>query len=156
MSHLIELARQVRATTIEFVEDVPNDWLLWAPPGTSNHMMWHAGHSLWVQDCLCIERLSGRSELPDGWSDRFGMNCQPVADTRDWPDRGELLKLLRNQLDQLVSLFNEHADRLTHIGENIDGQWDLTRGVIHGLHDEARHQGEMYLLIKLRRGPIES
>ena len=151
MSHLIELARQVRGTTIEFMEDVPADWLLWAPSGISNHMTWHAGHAVWVQDCLCVEPLSGGSDLPPGWAEKFGMDCHPVAETRDWPDRAELLHHLRSQLDRLVVLLDEHAGRLAKIGPNHDGRWDLTRGVIHGLHDEARHQGEMYLLMKLRR-----
>lgn len=156
MSHLVELAQQVRATTLEFIEDVPQDWLLWAPPGTSNHMVWHAGHSLWVQDCLCVERLSGSSELPEGWNEKFSMDCRPVAETRDWPNRCELLQLLGNQLERLVALLGEHSDRLAQIGDDIDGRWDLTRGVIHGLHDEARHQGEMYLLVKLCRSELNT
>lgn len=151
MSHLIELAKQVRATTIDFVEGPPEDWLLWAPPGTSNHILWHAGHALWVQDCLCVEALTGKSELPDGWAEKFGMNCHPVAETREWPSRYELLSLLAAQLERLVSLFEEHADRLATVGPNTDGKWDSTCGVIHGLHDEARHQGEMYLIIKMCR-----
>lgn len=51
----------------------------------------------------------------------------------------------------MLALLGEHADRLSHIGPNSDDRWDLTRGVIHGLHDEARHQGEMYLPMKLRQ-----
>lgn len=151
MSHLIELAKQVRSSTVQLLEGAPADWLLWAPSGTSNHITWHAGHSFWAQDCLCIEPLSGRSELPLGWNEKFGADCQPVAETRGWPERAELLHHLHKQLDRMIALFGEHSDRLTQIGSNPDGGWDLTRGVIHGLHDEARHQGEMYLLMKLRR-----
>ncbi len=150
MSHLNELARQVRGTTVKILEDVPADWLLWTPPGTSNHIIWHAGHSLCAQDVLCVEPLSGSSELPPGWTEKFGMNSKP-AETLDWPDRVELMKLLTIQLDRMMGLFDEHAVRLTQIGPNRDDGWDLTRGVIHALHDEARHQGEMRLLIKMRR-----
>jgi hypothetical protein len=151
MSHLIELAKQVRGSTMQLLEGVPEDWLLWAPPGTSNHITWHVGHSIWLQDCLCVEPISGCSDLPPGWSEIFGMNCQSVAETRDWPDRTELIYHLDSQLDRMLALLSEHADRLVQIGPNRDGRWDLTRGVIHGLHDEARHQGEMYLLMKLRQ-----
>ena len=151
MSHLEELARQVRGTTLDFLHNVPAEWLLWAPPGTSNHILWHAGHALWAQDVLCVEPLTGASELPAGWADKFGMNCRPVAKTVNWPDRAELWRLLSTQLDRLVDLFAEHEDRLTHIGPNAEAGQNLTRGIIHGLHDEARHQGEMYLLMKLRR-----
>lgn len=150
MSHLNELARQVRGTTVRILEEAPEDWLLWVPPGTSNHITWHAGHSLCAQDVLCVEPLSGSSELPPGWIEKFGMNSKP-AETLDWPDRVELLQLLNTQLDRLIGLFDEHATRLTQIGPNRDDGWDLTRGVIHALHDEARHQGEMRLLMKLRR-----
>ena len=151
MSHLNELARQGRGKTVQFLEEVPSDWHRWAPPGTSNHIIWHAGHALWVQDHLCVEPLSTSSELPSGWSDRFGKNCHPVAETREWPERGELLHHLTTQLDRMLGLLDENAHRLTQIGPNRDDRWDLTRGVIHGLHDEACHQGEMYLLMKLRQ-----
>ncbi len=151
MLHLIELAKQVRDSTIRLLEMAPAEVLHWAPQGTSNHVMWHAGHALWVQDCLCVEPLSGVSDLPTGWSDKFGMDCRPVSETRDWPERSELLRHLHAQLDRILTLFDEHSERLAKIGPNQDGDWDLTRGVIHGLHDEARHQGEMHLLMKLSR-----
>ena len=150
MSHLCELARQVRGTTVQILEDVPVDWLLWTPPATSNHITWHAGHSLSAQDVLCVKPLSGSSELPSGWLEKFGMNSSP-AETQNWPDRSELLQLLTTQLDRMIELFDFHSIRLTQIGPNRDDGWDLTRGVIHALHDEARHQGEMRLLVKLRR-----
>jgi hypothetical protein len=79
------------------------------------------------------------------------MNCHPVAENHDWPERAELLHHLHMQLDRMFALIGEHADRLSHIGPNSDDRWDLTRGVIHGLHDEARHQGEMYLLMKMQQ-----
>jgi hypothetical protein len=150
MSHLTELATQVRTTTIQLVELVPADWLLWAPTGTSNHITWHAGHAVWVQDCLCIEPLTGNSELTPGWPEKFGMNCRPVAQTTDWPNRDQLLHKLHTQLDRLLVLLEEHADQLIDIGPNPPDRWDLTRGIIHALHDEARHQGEMNLLRKLQ------
>jgi len=84
------------------------------------------------------------------------MNCHPVAKTRDWPERAELVRHLHTQLDCMLALLSEHADRLSHIGPNSDDRWNLTRGVIHGLHDEARHQGEMYLLMKLRQQHFRS
>lgn len=81
--HLAELTRQVRSHTIELLLAAPEGWLTWAPAGTSNHLLWHAGHALWVQDRLCIEPLTGSSELPAGWAKKFGADCRPVALTRD-------------------------------------------------------------------------
>ena len=88
---LQELTRQVRGKTLEILAAAPPAWLTFAPAGTSNHILWHAGHALWLQDVLCIELLTGHSELPDGWSDTFGMRCRPVKQTTQWPSRDELL-----------------------------------------------------------------
>ncbi len=148
---LKELALQVRKETLRFLAAVPDPWLTWAPEGTSNHILWHAGHALWLQDVLCVQPLTGQSELPDGWAKMFGANCRPVAATKDWPSREETSKLLRRQLERMLELFAEHADRLNVIGPQPAAGWELVRGIIHGLHDEAKHQGEMYLLMKLCR-----
>lgn len=86
-----ELARQIRGGTIELLDATPPTWLTWAPRGTSNHVLWHAGHALWLQDA-------------------------------PWP----------------VS------------------QWIDVAAMIHAWHDEARHQGEMYLPLKLRRAADQS
>jgi hypothetical protein len=58
-----ELARQVRRDTLQLIETTPEDRLTWAPPGTSNHILWHAGHSLWLQGVICLELLTDNSEL---------------------------------------------------------------------------------------------
>ena len=142
-NYLEEFSRQIRSHTIELLKGTPSEWLLWAPAGTSNHVLWHAGHALWLQDVLGIQALGGRSELPPGWADSFGAHCRPVQETTDWPGRDKVVRLLQQQLGHLLEAFRSQSDRLTHAG--------LASRVIHGLHDEARHQGEMYLLLKLRR-----
>ncbi len=140
--HLQELARQVRGHTIALLESTPVEWLLWAPSGTSNHILWHAGHAVWLQDKLGIELITGVSELPDGWAAKFGANSRP-SQTTQWPQREELRQLLQAQLDRLNAVITEQQERLA------DGP--LVERLIHGLHDEARHQGEMYLLLKLQK-----
>jgi hypothetical protein len=146
---LAELASQIRGHTLHLLSGAPAAALLWTPSGTSNHLLWHAGHALWVQDVLCIEPLTGRSELPPEWSERFGQDCRPVAQTRDWPERVEVRQRLELQLHRLLELFEEHGPRLTSLTPDRAGEWELMRDLLHGLHDEARHQGEMYLLLKL-------
>jgi hypothetical protein len=141
--HLSELARQVRGHTIRLLEAAPAEWLLWAPAGTSNHVLWHAGHALWLGDVLGVALLTGRSELPPGWPETFGSDCRPVRETAQWPGRDEVRDRLHRQLDRLLQLFASEAGRLE--------RGPLVERVIHGLHDEARHQGEMYLLLKLRK-----
>jgi hypothetical protein len=143
-----ELARQVRRSTLERLESAPANRLTWSPPGTSNHILWHAGHALWLQGVLCLEPLTGSTGLPLDWEKTFGMNCRPVKETTTWPSRQELQNLLSAQLDQiLAALANTPEARLAEI---VNDRGDtLAARIVHGLHDEARHQGEMYLLLKL-------
>ncbi len=143
-----ELARQVRRGTLERLEAAPADRLTWAPPGTSNHILWHAGHALWLQGELCLEPLTGKTGLPPGWEQTFGMNCRPVKQTTTWPSREQLRDLLSVQLEQMLAGIAGASE--ARLAEIVNLRGDTLAGlIIHGLHDEARHQGEMYLLLKL-------
>jgi DinB superfamily len=146
------LVNEVRPKTIRLLEVAADHELLWTPPHTQNHILWHAGHALWLGDVLCLGHITGRTELPTGWARTFGMSCIPPAQTMAWPDKRDVLDLLRRQklrlLDEIGSLSNERL-----LGQNPAGSAQLARQIIHGLHDEANHQGEMYLLLKLQRAP---
>ena len=147
---LAELARQVRRGTLQILDAAQPSWLTFAPPGTSNHILWHAGHALWLQDVLCIRLLTGRDELPTGWSDRFGMNCRPPGETSDWPGRQEVRELLQAQLARVQQLLAATSDeRLAEPADPARGTETIAQRIIHGFHDEAKHSGEMYLLLKL-------
>jgi hypothetical protein len=149
---LQELARQVRGGTLQILEGTHPRWLTFAPAGTSNHVLWHAGHALWLQDLLCIELLTGTSELPAAWERKFGMNCDPVASIVDWPTRESVLGLLRRQLERIVEVLGAATDQqLARVADPRRGPATVSDRIIHGLHDEARHSGEMYLLWKLCR-----
>lgn len=145
------LARQVRQSTIQLLEMASDDALTWAPAGTSNHVLWHAGHALWLQDVLTVGPLTGSSEAPAGWADAFGQHCRPPRQTMDWPRRERVRELLDAQLERVVRLIHEHEPRLREARGHAPrgGGWPLVDGIVHAWHDEARHQGEMYLLLKL-------
>jgi DinB superfamily len=149
---LIELANQVRQFTLQCLAAADPSLLTWAPPGTSNHMLWHAGHVLWVQDLLTVESLTGRSELPSGWAAKFGSDPRPATIT-DWPRVAEVSQLLESQLLGIQKLLTANSDEIlkqaTRTSE-LTG-WQLFPGMIHGWHDEARHHGEMYLILKMLR-----
>lgn len=153
---LVELASQVRLITIESLAAAPEQSLLWAPPGTSNHILWHAGHALWAQDVLFVELITGQSELPPGWGETFGADCRPVRETnrlRAWPSRAEVERLLRDQLERVIGLLDEVAeDRLSPDAPPTLDSWNLLFCCVHAWHDEAKHQGEMHLLLKQFRG----
>lgn len=151
LAALTILARQVRSTTLQLLDAAGPERITWAPPGTSNHILWHAGHALWLQDALSVQPVTGASELPAGWADTFGQHCRPVVVTRDWPHPDEVHRLLEAQLERLLELYRAHAAVLSGNPreQSAGGGWPLADGIIHGWHDEARHQGEMYLLLKL-------
>lgn len=146
------LARQVRECTLELFDATTASSLTWTPSGTSNHILWHAGHVVWVVDALAVQPLSGRSELPPGWAATFGQNSQPLA-VRAWPDRKEVRLQLEVQLKRVLDLFYEYRETIVERADEPPhpGEWPLLHGMIHGWHDEARHQGEMYLLQKMFR-----
>lgn len=150
---LKSLAQQVRSSTLDRLERVPEDWLTWAPAGTSNHILWHAGHALWVQEVLTLKPLTGSETLPTGWADTFGQYCRPIRLTTEWPSRPQLVDLLKGQLDRVLDVFDEHAEELitSPNRQPNGGGWPLLDGIIHGWHDEARHHGEIYLLYKLQQ-----
>lgn len=152
---LIELAQQVRHDTLRFLSVADESWLTWAPPGTSNHLLWHAGHTLWVQDVLFVEVVTGQSELPAGWAATFGMDGRPVKATdanQGWPHRAEIEQRLREQLPRVRELVQDQpANAFAADAPPVLGSRNLLSCYTHAWHDEAKHQGEMYLLIKLLR-----
>jgi len=159
-SQLAELARQVRGDTLKFLAAAPDKWLTWAPEGTSNHFLWHAGHAVWLQDVLFIEPLTGKSELPAGWAETFGMDCRPVKLTNEssgWPKRTEIERRLRQQLARVVELLAKlPTGKLAVNAASSSSSRSLVSSAIHAWHDEAKHQGEMYLLLKLQRARAEA
>ncbi len=154
-AHLAELAKQIRGDTLRLLAAAPDSWLTWAPAGTSNHILWHAGHGVWLQDALFIEPATGKSELPAGWAEMFGMDCRPVQVNNEmnaWPSPAELERLLREQLHRVLELLAALPPaRLAADASPGGGRRNLVSSAIHGWHDEAKHQGEMYLLLKLRK-----
>jgi len=149
-----ELAAEVRHKTLQILQAARASELTWAPPGTANHLLWHAGHALWLQDELCIEPVTGRSELPSGYAELFQMGSRPGRLRRAWPTREELGQHLQVQLARVQEVIRSVPDAdLDRPPRHAQPGSSRTLGycILHGLHDEANHQGEMYLLLKMQR-----
>jgi hypothetical protein len=115
-------------------------------------MIWHVGHALWLQDVLCVGLLTGSEQLPTEWGETFGARCRSPAETSDWPDREKLTGMLEQQLEQMIELLGGASDeKLLSVADASRGTATIADRIIHGLHDEARHTGEMHLLAKLWR-----
>ena len=152
MSHgeaLVELAWQVRGSTLQVLNAANADCLTWSPRGTNNHILWHAGHAVWLQDLLCIELLTSQSELPKDWSAMFGAKSHPDS-IEEWPSHDEVRSRLETQLSRMLEVLEQAPeDLLLQTPTRFKDQRTNLGWVIHGLHDEAKHNGEMYLLWKL-------
>jgi len=160
-SSLLLLARDVRSRTLRLLDTAHPGELTWVPPGTSNHLLWHAGHALWLQDVLFLRLLSGRNGLPTGWEELFRMGSRPGrTGNPSWPAaedlRRELAAQLRRLVDAIEPLTAAQWDARPPYAHR-DDERTLRQGLAHSLHDEACHQGEMYLLLKMQRlGPSGS
>lgn len=144
----------IRRHTLALLDVFSDQEALWTPPGTSNHAIWHAGHALWVQDVLCLQIINGTGELPFGWEQQFGMGSHPGRQKNGWPARSEVRTHLEKQVPYIIATLDslspsdlDARPRFAHPGDPRT-LWECVR---HGLHDEANHQGEMYLLLKMNR-----
>jgi hypothetical protein len=153
-SSLLILARDVRARTLRLLDAAGPDELTWTPPGTANGLLWHAGHAAWLQDVLGLRLIEGPGLLPPGWDETFGMGSRPGSAGWSGPGRDEVRRVLEAQLPRwLAAVAAQTAEQLdarpAHAGPRDSRT--LRESLVHGLHDEACHQGEMYLLLKMRR-----
>ena len=144
---LILLATEVRGKTLRLLDGVSDADARFAPPGLNNTILWHAGHALVVVEHLSVSPATGRPPShPDGWFETFSWKSDPATVTR-WPALREVVERLRDQLQRLTSAIQSLTpERLAATEPN--GR-TLRYSILHGLHDEANHQGEIYLLRKM-------
>lgn len=148
---LAELVKEVRWKTLKILEGVSDEQARWAPAGTVNTMLWHAGHALVVVEHLGL--ISDEQEVkptyPEGWFEKFSWESKP-AEVREWPTVAEMAERLKDQRTRLLArLEGLSPERLAKVVGPAPRSRTLMGTILHGLHDEAGHQGEMYLIKKL-------
>lgn len=146
---LLLLATEVRGKTLRLLDGVNDEMARFAAPGLSNSILWHAGHSLVVVEHLGVMPATNQpAGYPAGWHEKFVWNSKPALVTQ-WPRVSEVVDALRDQLTRLTTviggLASEQLDRIVDPAKNRT----LRYSILHGLHDEAGHQGEIWLLRKL-------
>jgi hypothetical protein len=146
---LLLLAKEVRSKTLRLLEGVSDTDARWAPPKLNNNMVWHAGHSYVVVEHLSISSATAKPpQLPDGWFDLFSWKSKPTPQTQ-FPPVAEMVQHLRSQLDRALAAIEPlSAAKLAEVVDPTRGR-TLRYNILHGLHDEAGHQGEIWLLKKL-------
>ena len=147
---LMLLAKDVRGKTLRLLDGLGDDAARFTA-GLSNSALWHAGHALMLVEHLCIMPATGGSpQYPKGWYEMFAWQSRPATVPKDaWPPLAEVDRRLREQLDRLRAVIQgattEQFDRVIDPSRNRT----LRYSIVHGLHDEATHQGEVHLLKKL-------
>jgi hypothetical protein len=148
---LVLLAKDVRGKTLRILQDVTEEQARFAPPGLHNTILWHAGHSLTVVEALSLAPALGRTPAyPAGWFDKFSWISQP-ATVKEWPTLAEVKAKLVEQAEPLVSAISALSPaQLSQLTGDPSKGRTLRWSILHGLHDEAGHQGEIWLLKKLQ------
>jgi hypothetical protein len=145
---LAMLAFEVRWKTLKLLENVTEEMARFAPPGLNNTILWHAGHALTVVEALSFAPAAGREPTyPDGYYERFSWKSDPRTVT-SWPTLGEVVERLKAQRDQLIPVLEKLTPEQLERPMGDRGR-SLRYHIIHGLHDEAGHGGEIHLLKKL-------
>jgi len=144
---LILLAQEVRSRTLWQLEGLSDEMARFVAPRLNNSILWHAGHALVVVEHLAIApALDQPAVLPDGWDAKFGWDSRPATVT-DWPAVSAVKAALLDQLKRLKSVLS--AVTPEQMARVVDPPHTLRYSIVHGLHDEAIHQGEMWLLRKM-------
>ncbi len=148
---LLVLLDEVRGKTIRLLQAIPGEHALWAPAGLQNTILWHGGHAYILLECLTMAALGRTPEVPDGWFEMFSWESHPERVAADrWPSLALVIASLEGQYKRMRRLIAKLSDEkldqpsAQHPGETV------RRAIVHALHDEACHCGEIHLLRKLR------
>lgn len=146
---LILLINEVRNKTLRLLDGVTPAEAAFAPPGLVNTITWHAGHCLIVNEAMGIAASSGKPPVfPEGWLEKFKGGSEP-AKVSEWPALADIVAKLKDQQQRLVALVTPMSE--PDLARVVNPQRGRTARymILHGLHDEAGHQGEIWLLRKL-------
>jgi hypothetical protein len=151
---LMLLAKEVRGKTLRLLEGMDDAQARYAAPGLNNSILWNAGHALVVVEHLGIAAAAAATAIgkptayPSEWADKFGAKSLPATVTI-WPTIEEVRSALRDQLQRLAAIIESRTE--ADLSKTIDPAKNRTLrySILHGLHDEAGHQGEIYLLKKM-------
>lgn len=151
---LLEMLKEVRWKTLKLLEGVDDVQARFTgAEGLNNSILWHAGHALIVVEQLGLVNAAGlKPEWPEGWFEKFSWSSKPGLVT-EWPRVEEVVAKLKDQRDRLAKAIEGlSAERLDTVIGAAPRNRTVRGEIVHGLHDEAQHQGEMYLLKKLWKG----
>ncbi len=145
------LLDEVRDGTLRSLDSVTIESARWAPPGLQNTILWHAGHSYFLLEWLTMKALGRTPDVPDGWYEMFSWESRPgQMPPGRWPTITDVVSRLRDQHHRMSRLIQElSADQLNHPAAGYPDR-TVRYAILHALHDEACHTGEIRLLRKMQ------
>jgi hypothetical protein len=147
---LLMLLDDVRGKTLGELKDLGETHARWAPPGLQNSCLWHGGHAYMVTEFLTARALGIPAQMPEGWMKMFSWESNPAhVPPESWPTlvvvREALIAQHQRLRELIAGLSEEQLDAL----EKGNPSRTVRYAILHGLHDEARHSGEISLLRKM-------
>jgi hypothetical protein len=154
---LLLLFDEVRGKTLQLLQGVSEEQARWSPAGLQNHILWHSGHCYVLVECLSMQAIGQPPRIPRHWQDMFDWKSRPsLVPEERWPSLANVKNELKNQYARLRHLLGELSEE--QLAGPVPGNASHTvrYAIVHGLHDEACHSGEIWLLRKLLRTPASA
>jgi len=148
---LLLLLEEVRGKTLRILKSVPVESTRWAPPGLQNTILWHAGHAFVLVEWLTMASLGREPLIPDGWFEMFSWESRPAeVPANCWPSLSEVVRQLESQRERMERLIADLTDEQLDRAAAGNPKRTVRSAILHGLHDEACHSGEVHLLAKMK------
>jgi len=147
---LLMLFDEVRGKTLRVLSGVSARQARWSPAGLQNSILWHAGHSYILAEWLTMEAIGREPQLPQGWFEMFSWASKPATvPPENWPTLPEVINQLLAQHRRLRPIIGGLDD--AELDRKLsDGSGRSVRYcILHALHDEACHTGEIWLHRKM-------
>lgn len=147
---LLLLLDEVRGKTLRLLQDVTDQDARWTPPGLSNHLLWHGGHAYVLLEWLAMHAVGELPHIPHRWMEMFGWESHPASvPVSEWPPVSRVAEELKRQHARVRHLIGDLTE--DRLASPVPGNPHHTvrYALLHALHDEACHSGEMWLLRKM-------
>ena len=152
---LLLLLDEVRGKTLRLLQGVTDQEARWSP--LHNHILWHAGHSFVLVESLVMEAVGDLPQIPEGWFESFSWHSNPAQiPSYRWPPLAQIVAELTEQRVRLRRVIEALTDE--QLCRPLPGRGSHTAryAILHALHDEACHSGEIWLLRKMIRSSTVS
>jgi hypothetical protein len=147
---LLTLWEEVRGKTLAVLEGVSEADSLWAPAGLHNSIRWHAGHCCTMVEWLCADAAGCAPLALEGWFQLFGWESRPATIRADrWPPLATIVQELTAQRERLRDRFARLSESDLDNVRHASRHQSVRRQIVHAIHDEGCHCGEIWLLRKL-------